>query len=503
MERTGRTPDGDPAGHPSARLAVAPAHAAERRSPLAEFRAWELWKQPVAVIGYVLLSELGVLAALGATLVFEPRPVAHDFWCLGGLACAAIVHHVLARRAEERRRDATSGPHFDLTSVWTYAGVVVLPTPMALLLIVLVRVLTFPHARRPTYRYLFGSAEMLAAAIVSGALLDALGRPVPMLLVAAIVYGVVQAALVGGAIRLTEPGTRWRDVLGSPADNETEAVTLVAGVGLALVLRSQLGGAPAAAAIVGAAVELGVFSVVVAIVNNRLDVSYQRLQRLREHNQRLLATIAEQHQRHDVLAARAAEADLDHKTGLLNDRGWNRHALQTMRNCRSGGDGVAVLMVDLDHFKQINDTWGHATGDHVLKAVADILRNRIRGTDIVGRCGGEEFVALLPATNYPTAVARAEEVRIAITEMSVTSYGKRRTPTVIDNRSVSIGVAVFTAADVLADKPVPDLLDRVISLADDAMYVAKATGRNRVCRADGKPIDAPEPTEDAVERRTA
>lgn len=455
-------------------------------------RGWELWRQPRILVGYVLGGELVVLAACVATVALTPPPTAPQLWYLALLAVAMTVHHRLARWAEERRRDVISGPHFNLTSVWTYAGVVLLPLPAALLLIALMRALTYPHARRALFRFLFGTAEMVASALLAGVLLDIVGRTVLMMSLGAVVYGVVQAVLVGAAIKLTDPATRWRDVVGSRADNEIEAVTLVSAIGLSVVLRTQLDRAPTAGMVVEVAIELLVLAVVVAVVNNRLDESYQRLQRLHEDNQRLVAQVAEQHQRQDLLAARAAEADIDHKTGLLNDRGWNRHAGATVEACREAGDGVAVLMVDLDHFKQINDTWGHATGDHVLKAVADILRNRIRGTDIVGRCGGEEFVALLPATNYPTAVSRAEEIRTAINRMTVTSYGKRRTPTVIANRSVSIGVAVYQREEVAADRPVPDLLDRMTSLADDAMYVAKATGRNRVCRADGVPINLPD-----------
>jgi diguanylate cyclase (GGDEF)-like protein len=188
--------------------------------------------------------------------------------------------------------------------------------------------------------------------------------------------------------------------------------------------------------------------------------------------------------------AQEENALTDELTKLPNRRAFAQRFLQEMQRARRHRNAIAFLMIDLDHFKQVNDTWGHATGDHVLKAVADVLRNGIRGTDIVGRCGGEEFVALLPGLGYPAAVARAEQLRSAIADMTVTSHGKRRTPTVISGRTVSIGVAVLTAAALRTDRSDAELLDRVTSLADDAMYIAKATGRNRVCRADGVSVSS-------------
>ena len=173
-------------------------------------------------------------------------------------------------------------------------------------------------------------------------------------------------------------------------------------------------------------------------------------------------------------------AATDPLTGLLNRRGFFEAAGSLMAiSRRQRMAPVSVLVFDLDHFKAINDKSGHATGDAMLQLFAKIARETLRATDIVGRLGGEEFVALLPNTAAEAAVA-AERVRVAFAVASIVSDGQRIAAT------VSIGVASGSPATAI---------DLLITRADDALYRAKSNGRNRVEIA-GEPAETPAASQD-------
>ena len=133
------------------------------------------------------------------------------------------------------------------------------------------------------------------------------------------------------------------------------------------------------------------------------------------------------------------------------------------------GDRCAVLMLDLDHFKAVNDRYGHAVGDTVLRSFAEILRDSLRSSDLAGRVGGEEFAVLLPHTDLAGALLLAERIRHA-----VASYC--RVPQHPELRmTVSIG-----ASELLPEDPSPEV---ALARADAALYRAKQEGRNRVVAA--------------------
>lgn len=126
----------------------------------------------------------------------------------------------------------------------------------------------------------------------------------------------------------------------------------------------------------------------------------------------------------------------------------------------------AVIFVDLDHFKRVNDTYGHAAGDAVLQAVANCLSKTVRNSDALGRIGGEEFSILMPNTNQSGAVQVAELLRKSVEALKPTFEGKSLPIT------ASIGVAACNAAG--------ESMKMIQQRADEAMYVAKSLGRNRV-----------------------
>jgi len=158
----------------------------------------------------------------------------------------------------------------------------------------------------------------------------------------------------------------------------------------------------------------------------------------------------------------------DELTGLINRRSLLEALAQQLAMARRHGQPLALMMIDIDHFKQVNDSHGHLSGDKVLKAMAQAIAGRTRAQDLPGRLGGEEFLVILPNTDWPGAVQLAEVLRqgVETTEFQSTS-GK---PIAI---TISIGVC---GEGQLSNAQCDDM----ISAADQALYLAKKKGRNRV-----------------------
>jgi diguanylate cyclase (GGDEF)-like protein len=169
-----------------------------------------------------------------------------------------------------------------------------------------------------------------------------------------------------------------------------------------------------------------------------------------------------------------AQARTDPKTGVLNAGAWQGEAALAIARAQRRREPLAVLLADVDHFKKVNDTHGHLTGDAVLRTLAAEMRQQVRETDLVGRFGGEEFVILLAATTAEEACQVAERVRRGAGVVKVLTDDK------IVGVTVSIGVAALGTHGA-------DLFE-LLAAADIALYRAKNTGRDRVCLYD--PSDA-------------
>jgi diguanylate cyclase (GGDEF)-like protein len=167
-----------------------------------------------------------------------------------------------------------------------------------------------------------------------------------------------------------------------------------------------------------------------------------------------------------ALAGLREEALTDPLTGLYNRRYLWEFLRREWVRARRAGQPLSVIMLDLDHFKRINDSFGHQAGDYVLAAVAGLLRNQIRSSDIVCRYGGEEFALVLPDASYESVRQRAEEIRSAIKQLELTYQG-----IALGRITASLGIALFPNH---ADGP-----DDLITAADAALYEAKSTGRDR------------------------
>jgi diguanylate cyclase (GGDEF)-like protein len=158
---------------------------------------------------------------------------------------------------------------------------------------------------------------------------------------------------------------------------------------------------------------------------------------------------------------------LDGLTGLYNRNTFVDLTRQELARAQRQGSATTILLLDLDFFKHVNDTWGHPAGDAVLKNVATVANASVRATDLVGRLGGEEFIILLPNTTLEAAKRLAEKLRINL-ERSPTPWEKLSIAC-----TVSIGVASTTAAENRD-------FDHLYTSADKALYTAKEKGRNRV-----------------------
>jgi diguanylate cyclase (GGDEF)-like protein len=132
---------------------------------------------------------------------------------------------------------------------------------------------------------------------------------------------------------------------------------------------------------------------------------------------------------------------------------------------------MSVLLLDIDHFKKVNDTYGHHAGDEVLVRIAQLLSGMARHGDTVARFGGEEFAALLPETNRLGAAVMGQRIRAVIEKEEIVVEGRQIAIT------VSIGVATLAAEEV-------ESIDQLLNIADRRLYLAKNNGRNRICVSD-------------------
>jgi diguanylate cyclase (GGDEF)-like protein len=159
-------------------------------------------------------------------------------------------------------------------------------------------------------------------------------------------------------------------------------------------------------------------------------------------------------------------AERDQLTGVLTRRGFIEKANQEIARCHRYGRAASLILLDVDHFKTVNDTWGHPAGDEVLRELAATLQGGARAADVLGRLGGEEFAMLLPETGMPDALVAAERFRVALAERPI-AVGPNQTIAV----TASFGVALLDGTITVAEE--------WLAQADGPLYKAKRDGRNR------------------------
>jgi diguanylate cyclase len=186
-------------------------------------------------------------------------------------------------------------------------------------------------------------------------------------------------------------------------------------------------------------------------VGNRLQQSVQAIKTL-EH----------------TLDGARREATTDGLTEIANRRAFDTILRDTAAEAMNSGDDLSILMIDIDHFKILNDTWAHQTGDDVLRLFASILQQNIRGQDTVARYGGEEFAVILPSTSASAVVSVGDNIRRACERHR---FVTRDTQQPVGTITLSVGAACYEPGEALSN---------LIRRADAALYRAKEGGRNRV-----------------------
>jgi diguanylate cyclase (GGDEF)-like protein len=404
---------------------------------------WAVWALPGRVRLPVLLVEATALLLVVA-LVSRSAVQTRDLLAAAALGVAGVCHTEVAVRVERIRRRVREDLHVDLTSVWTFAGALLLPPALAAVLAAVI----FTHLwwrswrpRVPPYRHLFSTATIVLACLAASGTMAAVGDgepgfgwPADLLGVVAalLVYTAVNSCLVAGAIAVSTERHELARLFGDWEENALEIATLSLGALTAMAL--------------------SVNPFLVGFVLPPLLVLHRA-----------------------VLVRHLEEAaSTDSKTGLLNAAAWHSLAERELRRARRADGPRGVLVLDLDHFKAVNDAHGHIVGDQVLAAVAGELRSEVREGDLAGRFGGEEFVVLLNGPERGAGAsleAVAERIRRRVEALEV-PVATPDGPLTVSGLTVSVGGAV-AAVD-------GDDLQSLLHVADTALYAAKRAGRNRV-----------------------
>ncbi len=216
-------------------------------------------------------------------------------------------------------------------------------------------------------------------------------------------------------------------------------------------------------------------SVVLAVVGQIID-SNARLQK------QLAVAEIKLEQQSESIRSHLAEARTDVLTGLLNRRGFENELTRRIAESKRTRHPLTLMLIDIDHFKKVNDRFGHLSGDIMLRAVARSISATMREMDLVARFGGEEFAVICPATPVHDALLAGERVRRVVAETSVE----------LDDQSVSVTVSLGLAQAFTAD----DLAD-FVQRADEALYAAKDSGRDATWYHDGREC-RPAPRADQV-----
>lgn len=425
---------------------------------------WSLWSvaRP-RWIAYALVSEVAAAAVTVISLLGELGSE-HDLKWTVVLLVMGVAQAEMSRKIERVRRWMGGQTHINVTSVWGLAGVVLLQPGWAALLIAALYVHLWVRvwrqvSTRPAHRVVASTAWIVLSCWAAAVALHVTGlgglagtpvagiRGAAVVLVAALVFELVNLLVVATGIFLYTRQRSLTDLVGTWGDNALELVTLC------------LGGLTATALV------------------------YQPVLVLMIYPPLLLL------HRHVLIKQLEVAVSTDEKTGLFNNSTWHHIASRELDRAKRSASSLAIFMVDIDHFKKINDTYGHLTGDAVLKAVAATITHAVREYDSVGRFGGEEFVVLLPDIAGSDVTTVAERVRQAVAQLAVPADDDSLAT--INGLSVSIGTAVYPASGAV--------LDRLIHAADTALLHAKRVGRNRVVHAEAMALDVPPHTNGQVE----
>jgi diguanylate cyclase (GGDEF)-like protein len=405
----------------------------------ADVRNWAWWQLPMVLRCYVGVIPLAALAMIGFALsrTVWTVPDLLEFALLLGCGMVSVA-------ATPRVAYIKSGMARDFLTVWVLPVAILLPPVYAMLTPIPLQVLTqWRVLKGVPYRRVFTAAAISltygAASLLFRQFPDSFAGPtigtgrhaltwVLAVAICEIVGGRGHHFLIVGAIKLTDPSVRL-------ADLELNREALQADF---------------------AEFDLSVLVTVVIAVNPVLAIAAVPTV--------LLA------RRFIMHAQLLAASRIDTKTGLLNAATWEMEAGIEISRAVRMRIPLAVALVDIDHFKVVNDTYGHLVGDKALRAVTDALQSQLRGYDLAGRFGGEEFVVLLPQAREQDALNVAERLRSHIAGLSIPVDDGDESAGCV-RLTISVGVASLNGET----RELTDLL----AAADAALYHAKETGRNK------------------------
>jgi diguanylate cyclase (GGDEF)-like protein len=407
-------------------------------------RSWALWSLPRNALAFVLTLDL-LAGGLTALALLRAHPTKTDAARFALLAVLGVVVAGVVSRTERSHRAMARGPTVDPTSVWTFAAVLLLPAGYAALLVVLLYAHTMLRTRRDRswypHRVTFTGATIVLSVLTAAAINRWVSEMPHLPEGAARALGVVAALAAfrfvnDGAIAVvlwlaTKPAA-FTDVLVGRDEFAVEVATMILGAFTAQTIIQLPWLTPA---------------VLVLIVMMYRGLLARKLE---------------------------VDATTDGKTGLLNASAWRELAQRHLWRAIRENQAAAMLVVDLDRFKALNDEYGHLAGDMALTAVADCIKHELRDYDAVGRYGGEEFVAMLPNAGTNAGMRAAERVRARIEQCTITAEPDG--PEM--HLTASIGVATYPSYGTE--------LDELIRAADMALYAAKAAGRNTVRLAESR-----------------
>jgi diguanylate cyclase (GGDEF)-like protein len=413
-----------------------------RREEVPMITRWRLWTRPLPGVLFVLGVEL--LAAAASVFALLTHPITMpELTNFAVIVAAGILVAEASRQVERMRRRFSDTLHVNLSSVWQLAAALSTAPSLAIATTTILyghlwlrswRRISGMHAYRTMFSGSNAALSTLAAAtvgsLVPGGILDIV-RPANLLWVLLVVatYSVVNSGLAAIAITLLQGDRSLSGLLGSWQENSIEYATLCMGYLAATLLAWR--------------------PLLLVLIFLPLYVLHRSvLIRQLEH-----------------------AATTDEKTGLLNATSWQTLAANELHRAERHDMDLGLLMIDLDHFKWVNDRHGHLVGDQVLRLVADAMREEVRDYDLCGRFGGEEFVVLLPDTGLDRAVDVGNRICARIREIRIESDGAPASPNG-PRLSASIGVATFPSAG--------KELDEILLAADNAMFAAKDGGRDQV-----------------------
>ena len=409
-------------------------------------RPWRspLFDEPLPLIGYVTTILACYLICTVCQLGLTSVTLGEITLFAALMACGAVCVEAT------RRLGRPVGVWRDLLSAWWLPVALLLPPLFALLAPAVLGLLSYLRVRRGSaYRALFSGAALgLAGACASGLFrlitpvtpegrasvwLTSAGpnawlmhpRQAAVAIGCAVVFGVLNAGLVAVAAWLVDPDARLAEMLWDRERMLLDLTETCVGI------------------LVTVACALSALLLAIALPPVVL------LQRSLLHSQL------------------KAQARTDAKTGLLNAGAWQGEADLAVDRARRRHQPLAVLLADIDHFKEVNDTYGHLTGDVVLHTLAVEMRQQVRESDLVGRFGGEEFSILLSGTTPEEACQVAERIRRGAAAVKVLS------------KDAAVGITVSVGVAILGHHG--SALSELLGAADRALYRAKDAGRNRVC----------------------